>query len=124
MAELGSRVVPSLLVRDMAETLAFYQDRLGFRPTGCYPEDDAPVWAEVTHDGVALQFYSDPPRGTPSSPSLSGTLSFFPDNVTELAREWQDAVAFQWGPETMDYGQREFAIRDCNGYLLAFAEPV
>ena len=124
MANIGSRIVPSLLVRDMTETLAFYQDKLGFRQTGRYPEDGTPVWAEVTRDGVVLQFYSDPPRGTPATPSLSGTLCFFPDSVAELAEAWRDVVAFQWGPEAMDYGQREFGIKDCNGYVLAFAEPV
>ena len=123
MANIGSRIVPSLLVRDMTETLAFYQDKLGFRQTGRYPDDGAPVWAEVTRDGIVLQFYSDPPQGTLSTPSLSGTLYFFPDNVAGLAEEWHDVVAFQWGPEAMDYGQQEFAIKDCNGYFLAFAEP-
>jgi len=30
----------------------------------------------------------------------------------------------EWGPEVYSYGRREFAIKDCNGYLLAFSEPV
>lgn len=122
MANIGSRIVPSLLVRDMTETLAFYQDKLSFRQTGCHPDDGAPVWAEVMRDGIVLQFYSDPPQGTLPTPSLSGTLYFFPDSVAGLAEEWCDVVTFEWGPEAMDYGQREFAIKDCNGYFLAFAE--
>jgi hypothetical protein len=32
-------------------------------------------------------------------------------------------VPFQWGPEDTEFGIREFAIRDPNGYLLVFAEP-
>jgi hypothetical protein len=28
------------------------------------------------------------------------------------------------GPKVYSYGRREFAIKDCNGYLLAFSEPV
>lgn len=30
---------------------------------------------------------------------------------------------FALGPEVMDYGMREFAIQDPNGYYLAFTEP-
>jgi hypothetical protein len=30
---------------------------------------------------------------------------------------------FAWGPEVMEYGMREFGVRDPNGYFLAFTEP-
>lgn len=122
MASLGSKIVPSLLARDIAETLRFYQS-LGFRVTGQHPTDTPAAWVEMTRDGVTLQFYSEPPVGTPDQPILSGTLYLSPDGVDALAAEWHDKVAFEWGPETMDYGMREFAIRDPNGYLIAFAEP-
>ena len=29
-----------------------------------------------------------------------------------------------WPLETMDYGQTEFGIRECDGYTLAFAEAL
>ena len=29
-----------------------------------------------------------------------------------------------WPLETMDYGQKEFGVRDCDGYTLAFAEAL
>ncbi|MFQ5677217.1 MAG: hypothetical protein ACE5G1_15095 [bacterium] len=35
----------------------------------------------------------------------------------------KDKVEVLWGPEVFQYGMREFAIRDCNGYTLAFGEP-
>jgi hypothetical protein len=37
--DIGGRHVPALLVRDMSETLAFYQT-LGFTLTGLLPESD------------------------------------------------------------------------------------
>ncbi len=121
-ARLDARVVPSLLVRDMAETLAFYA-RLGFRATGWTPEQAAPVWAEVQRDAAVLQFYVDPPKGTPTRPVLSGTLYFYPESVDALAAEFRTKVDLAWGPEIMDYGMREFGIQDPNGYYLAFTEP-
>ncbi len=119
---IGARLVPALLVRDMAETLDFYR-KLGFRLTGCQPGHPDPVWAEVQRDAVTLQFHTDPPSGTPPTPVCSGTLCLFPESVTDLAEELRGKVAFAWGPEVMDYGMREFAVQDPNGYYLAFTEP-
>jgi len=118
---LGQRLVPALLVRDMAEALEFY-GRLGFKLTGCHPIGK-PTWAEVCRDSVTLQFHTQPPRGTPTTPVFSGTLYVFPESVTALADEYHGKVEFAWGPEVMDYGMREFAVQDPNGYFLAFSEP-
>jgi catechol 2,3-dioxygenase-like lactoylglutathione lyase family enzyme len=119
---IGARLVPALLVRDMGETLSFYR-KLGFRLTGCHPDPLKPDWAEVQRDAVSLQFYTNPPSGTPPSPVCSGTFYVFPESVMKLAEEFRDKVAFAWGPEVMDYGMREFAVQDPNGYYLAFTEP-
>ena len=117
-ALLSKLVTPSLLVRDLKATAAFYQS-LGFRVTG-----ERPGWMRLVRDGVTLHFYAAPPVGTLDKPALSGTLYFHPDDVAALAAEWQGKVAFAWGPEKMDYGWFEFAIKDPDGYYLAFAEPV
>lgn len=42
---IGQRLVPAMLVRNMGDTLAFYQ-KLGFQLTGCHPTQAAPSWAE------------------------------------------------------------------------------
>lgn len=48
----------------------------------------------------------------------------FADSVEDLAREIDAAIPFQWGPEDQKHGMRKFAVRDPNGYLLAFTQPV
>ena len=118
----GQRLVPALLVRDMGETLAFYQ-KLGFRRTRSHPDQPRPTWAEVPRDSVVLQFYTEPPCGSPLTPVFSGTFYIFSESVTALAEEFRGKVEFAWGPEVMDYGAREFGIRDSNGYYVAFTEP-
>ncbi len=120
---IGTRLVPALLVLDMEETLDFYR-RLGFRLTGCHPDQSNPSWAEVQRDSVVLQFHTEPPSGTPPSPVCSGTFYLYPESVAALASELQGRVAFAWGPEMMEYGMREFGVQDPNGYYLAFTEPV
>ena len=120
--KLTPRLVPALLVKDMRETLEFYRT-LGFALAGCHPDPTRATWAEVVRDGVALQFHTDPPHGTPPAPICSGTLYFFPESVAALADELRGKVGFAWGPEVMDYGMREFGVQDPNGYYLAFTEP-
>lgn len=119
---IGARLVPALLVRDMGETLDFYR-KLGFRLTGCHPDESHPTWAEVQRDLVTLQFHTDPPSGTPPTPVCSGTFYLFPASVMDLAEELRGKVELAWGPEVMDYGMREFAVQDPNGYYVAFTEP-
>ncbi len=119
---IGQRLVPALLVRDMGQTLKFYR-RLGFRLTGCHPAEATATWAEVQRDAVIFQFHTEPPCGTPPEPVCSGTFYLFPASVTELAEELRGKVEFAWGPEVMDHGMREFGIQDPNGYYLAFTEP-
>jgi hypothetical protein len=44
--------------------------------------------------------------------------------VEALFERIQSQVSIVWPLEVMDYGQKEFGIRDCDGYVLAFAEPL
>jgi catechol 2,3-dioxygenase-like lactoylglutathione lyase family enzyme len=119
---LGSRLVPALLVRSVRASIDFYQ-RLGFTVTAVVPDEAAPRWAEVTRDGITLQFHDEPPHGTAATPIFSGTFYIFPEDVMSLAEEFRVKVDFAWGPEVMEYGMREFGIQDPDGYFLAFSEP-
>lgn len=123
MTATGARVVPSLLTKDMAATLDFFE-RLGFRLTGCDAEPATATWAEVSRDDITFQFYTEPPHGTPAGPVCSGTFYVTPARVRDLAREYAArGIPFAWGPEVMDYGMMEFAVQDPNGYFIAFSEP-
>lgn len=113
------KIVPSLLARDLSETARFYE-ALGFMLCGTGVDTG---WIELRRGEIVLQFYADPPLGTPDAPVMSGTLYVHADAVDTLANAWRDQVTFEWGPETMEYGMREFAFRDPNGYLIAFAAP-
>lgn len=121
---LKANVTPSLLTKHMDETVAFYCGKLGFRQTGAHPVDGPPNWVELRRGEVVFNFYTNPPHGMPVEPSISGTLYFHPTSLQALAEEWRDKVEFAWGPQDMDYGMREFGIRDPNGYVLAFWEPL
>lgn len=119
----SERLIPSLLVRDIGEILAYYR-KLGFTVIGCDGAETSSTWAEVSRGQITFQFYSEPPHGAPATPICSGTFYFFTNGVDALALEMRDKVEFAWGPETMEYGMKEFAVQDPNGYLIAFSEPV
>jgi catechol 2,3-dioxygenase-like lactoylglutathione lyase family enzyme len=122
-ANLGRRILPCLLVRDMRETLEFYIEQLGFVQTGYYPIESDPIRTEVRRDDVAIIFFSDSPRAAADAPACTGAFYIFPESIDRLAAELRGKVPFEWGPHETEFGLREFAIRDPNGYLLVFAEP-
>ncbi len=55
-------------------------------------------------------------------PTLTGQLWVDVEDVRALHALVSPQVEVLWGPEVYSYHRREFAIRDPNGYLLAFSE--
>lgn len=119
---LGQRVLPCLLVSDMRRTLDFYTEVLGFTQTGYYPIESEPIRTEVRRDGIAFVLYTEPVHIQDAEPKFTGGLYIFPDDLDSLTDELRGKVTFAWGPEDTEYGMREFAVRDPNGYLLIFAK--
>jgi catechol 2,3-dioxygenase-like lactoylglutathione lyase family enzyme len=119
---LGHRVVPCLFVGDMRESLDFYIGVLGFTQTGYYPIESNPIRTEVRRDDVAIVLFSEARHMDVSKPVFSGVLYLFPESVDKLAEELKGKVPFAWGPDDTEFGMRELAIRDPNGYTLVFAE--
>jgi hypothetical protein len=44
--------------------------------------------------------------------------------VEDFFERIKHEVKMVWPLESMDYGQKEFGIHDCDGYTLAFAEAL
>lgn len=120
---LGHRVLPCLFVSDMRRSLDFYIEVLGFTQTGYYPIVSEPIRTEVRRDDVAIILYTEAIHDRDQAPSFSGALYIFPESINQLAIELRGKVPFAWGPEETEFGIREFAIRDPDGYALVFAEP-
>ena len=57
-------------------------------------------------------------------PQFTGTLYFHMDGVREFFDRIKNRAEIVWPLETMDYGQTDFGIHDCDGYTLAFAEAL
>jgi hypothetical protein len=58
------------------------------------------------------------------APHATATQYICVDDVLGLWSSIRDRCKAEWGPEKMPYGMLEFAIRDPNGYLLSFGQPI
>ncbi len=119
---IGHRVLPCLLVSEMRRSLDFYTQVLGFTQTGYYPIESEPIRTEVRRDDVAIILFTEAAHSGAERPAFAGVLYIFPESIEQLADELRSKVPFAWGPEETEFGMREFAIRDPDGYTLVFAE--
>ena len=113
-------VTPMLKVNDLAETIEFYTGMLGFKV-----ENRWKGWCMLRCEGGALMFYDkvglDSP---PGAPSMTGVLYFNPTDVRALWEQLKGTTKVEWELREMAYGMLEFAIRDCNGYILSFGQGI
>ena len=114
-------ITPFLKTKDLPQTIDFYVNVLGFVVASKWPSTN-PTNCILDNGHVHLAFGTDPQNWYPD-PGLSGQLWIDVSDVTTLHARIAGKVAIEWGPEVYDYGRREFAIKDCNGYLLTFSEP-
>jgi uncharacterized glyoxalase superfamily protein PhnB len=111
------KLTPMLQTDDMQRTIDWYQSVLGFSCTSSAGDD----WCRIERDGVALMFMRNAHMG---SPHATATQYIHVDDALELWNGIKDRVTTEWGPEEMPYGLLEFAIKDPNGYLLSFGQPL
>ena len=55
---------------------------------------------------------------------MTGGLYIYTDMVDLMWTELKDKLKVCYPIETFDYGMREFAVYDCNDYLLQFGQDV
>lgn len=105
----------TLLLRtdDLKETRRWYESVLGFEAI-----DTAEDTLTVERYGGKLIFTER--FGAPDG--FSGTIYFTVPDVDRYFMSLHDKVDVAWPVQDMSYGSREFGIKDCNGYHLAFQQ--
>ncbi|MBV8520000.1 MAG: VOC family protein [Acidobacteria bacterium] len=120
------RSAPYVPVTDVEQAASHYESVLGFRRD--YAAGSPPQFAIVSRDGLAIMLrLVDDTRIVPNE-RQGGTWDVFfwitgADALcAELRANGADVV---YGPIVQrDYSMREFAVRDPNGYILGFGEPI
>ena len=115
------QIAPQFFTTDMAITLAYYRDKLGFDCVGTW--NDPPVYAIVARDGHRIHFrLAGPPAPNPDkyADELLDAYQFI-DDADALYTVYQArGVEFTRTLGDTDWNSREFVVRDCDGRLLAF----
>lgn len=102
---------PILPVNDVAETAAFYKEKLGFEIAVLWRE---PAYGVVKRGNTVIEFGD---RRTQYAGS--GVCSIHVDDADRIYDEWRDSgIEFVGDLADRDYGCRDFRIRDNNGNLL------
>ena len=121
-------VTPNLLVVDVARSVAFYTEVLGFTRAMTVPEEAPFVFASVTSGGVEI-FFNDAANTVKEYPALSGrpigmsgTMFIEVKGLDEFYAQLAGKVSIVNPLVTQWYGMKEFAIADPDGYLITFAE--
>jgi catechol 2,3-dioxygenase-like lactoylglutathione lyase family enzyme len=115
---------PQLFVSDMKRSIAFYEEKLGFRLV--FASGEPAFYAQVARDGARLNlrrikgraFAEDFRAREPDA--LSATLTL--DDAKPLFLEFQDAgVTFHQLLRHEPWGARTFIVGDPDGNLILFA---
>lgn len=116
-----SALTPVLWTLSLQETINFYSIHLGFT---CSEKKDEWGWAAINNGNIDIML-SVPNEHMPFEKSMfTGSFYFKIDNVTDLYEKLKDQTKVVYPIEDFEWGMREFAIFDNNGYILQFGQPI
>jgi catechol 2,3-dioxygenase-like lactoylglutathione lyase family enzyme len=123
-----NKLTPNLVVSDVARSVEFYRDQLGFELDTTVP-DAAPYVFAIVHSGPVQIFLNAPGPAIEEYPAmkgqpLGGTFTMFIE-VTGIERSYEELktrLPIVAPLETKWYGVAEFVITDPDGYLITLAE--
>ena len=133
------KLTPNFCVTNVKESVAFYRDKLGFALAMAVPEGSKNIdseidenqeyaYAMVSRDEVFVMlmkadvFVEDLPllKSVPQGASVSFYIEV--EDIDKIYAEIKGKTELAKELETTWYGMQEFYIKDCNGYVLGFAE--
>lgn len=116
-----SALKPMLYTKELKATVDFYTGILGFE---CAAFEEEWGWASLKKDDVEIML-AYPNEHIPfAKPNFTGSFYITTDKVDVLWETYKGKCSICYGLENFDYGMREFAVYDNNGYLLQFGQPI
>jgi uncharacterized glyoxalase superfamily protein PhnB len=129
-------MIVNLAVNDIASTIIYYRENFDFELQMLVDESKTIfdteikkelnyIWAMIKKDGVSIMLQSIESLKEDvgvffDNVGASLTLYIEVGNVDELYLKIKDKVSIYKDIDTTWYGQREFYIKDINGYILGF----
>ena len=127
------RVDVLLNVSDVERAMAFYRDLIGMTLDASWADEEGRTrWAKLVGQGGSSMMLNEPSADTLTDrftrPAYGDVVVYLGiENVDELhALRGRLLEAGFWPGECHDemYGQREFIVRDPDGYEIALATPL
>ncbi len=134
------RLIPNMAVEDVRKTVGYYVENFGFKLIMAVSEDKSDmgdelvegkeyIWANVTSGDVGFMFQrvdSFKEDIGDLFDTLGSSVSFYVEveDVDALYDSVKNSVEIHKKIETTWYGMREFYVKDCNGYILAFSQQM
>ena len=112
---------PMLWTEDLQGTIDFYTRSLGFT---CGERNDNWGWASLYIDGIALMVARPNEHMPYEKIGFTGSFYFTTDDVNAMWEKLRDTEMICYDIEDFEYGMREFAVYDNNGYLLQFGQEI
>lgn len=121
-------VTPNLVVSDIARSLAFYRDVLGFSVVTTVPEQPPFAFVWLQRDAVNVFLNSEAATGmTASAGSNILFITLEPGEIASgidaLFAAVKDRAPVEMPLTDQFYGMREFTITDPDGYVVTVAQP-
>lgn len=119
------RAAPMLATGDMHETIAFYQDVLGFSPGDKFESGGQISWCEMKLGSAVLMFTqhaTDTHKPGAKEIFAQTTIMLYVNNVEEI---YEDLVAKNQSVSPLRvtfYGMKEFDIQDPTGYTVLIGQ--
>lgn len=121
-------VTTNIMVKSVADTIKFYEEKLGFQKVLSVPEGEEILnFAVMNKDNISIMF-QEQNNLIEEYPSLKTdkikptfTLFITVKNINELYESLQGKVEFAKAIHKTFYGKDEFAIIDNNGNILTIA---
>jgi uncharacterized glyoxalase superfamily protein PhnB len=117
-------LTPMMETNDIKATIGFYTSVLGFSLGDTFEHDGNTVWCTLWKDGLSIMFCLPNKVMNYGCILLSGSLYFYLEGVDEYWQQVKDRAVVVYEPENFPYQMREFAVKDNNGYVLNFGEPL
>jgi uncharacterized glyoxalase superfamily protein PhnB len=125
------KLTPNLVVRDVAASLDFYRNVLGFDPGFTVPDQPPYVFGSVTSGAVEI-FFNEHAAVAADYPALGakpigGSLTLFieVEGIADLYEKLQQhGVKIAMPIKDQFYGMREFAFKAPEGWIVTLAERI
>ena len=112
---------PMLWTKHLNLTVGFYTNVLKFT---CDELNEKIGWASISRDNIQIMIVE--PRQHPefTETQFTGSIYIHTDDVDKIWKELKDKVEIVYPIDNFEHGMREFAIYDCNKYMIQFGQEI